>query len=155
MAVLSRFQPQYEAAKMQAANYAIQGAMKYRENHALIQRVLQVGYGSFILLATWTSLNPKPKKKNRDAAKRAAAASAAGTSAAGSDGRKDGKQLETQTQEIEESDESGGKRGRKGKKGRGPKVEVDAVFFARLKKVSEALLLQKRTKERDECDAPL
>ncbi|PWN42022.1 hypothetical protein IE81DRAFT_323838 [Ceraceosorus guamensis] len=147
MAVLSRFQPQYEAAKMEAANYAIQGAMKYRENHALIQRILQIGYGSFILIGTWKSLNPKPKKKDRDAGKKAVAASAAGASSAATDGRKEGTQLERQTREVEEADESGGKRGKKGKKGRGPKVEVDALFFARLKKLLRIVIPGLRSKE--------
>lgn len=142
MHVQSKLQPALDQLKMNVANYGIRFAIKYRQNHAVIQRFLQAAYISFILISTYKGLNPskkKDKKLLKDIGKSAQSGEKSG---------QDEKRLKlTQQEIIEEDTASKGGKGRKGKKGRAPRVEVDAVFFERLRTILKIVIPGARSKE--------
>lgn len=144
MAVQSKLQPAIDQLRMNATNHGIRFAVKYKQNHAAIQKVLQFGYLSFILISTYRGLNPKKKKdKSRDAAGKQ-------IEKAGKSGEKsltEEQRVKQAQQDLMEEEASGGKRGRKGKKGKGPKVEVDAVFFERIRAILKIVIPGARSKE--------
>lgn len=146
MAVQSRLQPAIEELKISALNYGARAYVGYRNNHALIQRLLQVGYGAFVIGGFYRMLNPKPKK----GAKSAAHSKHIGTDVEKSVANKDEAEKrkaaeEAAAQEAESS--AGGGRGRRGRKSRGPRVEVDAVFFERLRRILRIVIPGIRSKE--------
>jgi len=123
MAVVSRLRPRIDAAKAEALSLAVRGGVAYRQNHVVIQRLLRFAYGAYIVLGTYKSLTPKPKKKK---------APDAAVGAASSEREK----AALAAAPPPEEEAAVGGRGKKKGKGRAPRVEVDAVFFARLRKVS-------------------
>lgn len=123
-------------------NYAIRGAMGYRNNHATIQRILQIGYVLFVLGSTYRGFSPKSKSKSKQNQKKDAEKSTPSTSQ---------EITTTKPEQVEEEVSSSGKRGggggRRGKKGKGPRVEVDAIFFSRLKRILRIVLPGPKSKE--------
>jgi ATP-binding cassette subfamily D (ALD) long-chain fatty acid import protein len=148
MAAQSKLLEAWEDAKVAGLNRLILLAAGYKRNHARIQRILQIGYLSFILLSVYRGFNPKKKKSIGGAKGTSKSVSApdikekdvvpAETTKA--------ERLRAEQQQLAE-EEAGGKRGRKGKKGRGPRVEVDAVFFERLRRLLKIVIPGARSKE--------
>lgn len=140
MAIQSKLGPAYEQLKENALNYGIRFAMKYRQNHAIIQRFLQFGYLFFILSSLTRGLNPKKKKDKKSIPE--------GKGIQNSVGSVPEKRFEKGQVELVEEEASAGRgRGKKGKKGRAPKVEVDAVFFERLRSILRIVIPGARSKE--------
>lgn len=136
-----------EQLKMNAANYGIQFAMKYRQNHATIQRFLQFGYLSFILISTYRGLNPKKKKAKQVEGRDARGKELEKAGQSGDKAAQEAQRIKQAQQDLIDEEAAGGKRGRKGKKGRAPKVEVDAVFFERLRVLLKIVIPGARSKE--------
>ena len=148
MAVQSKLQPIIEQLKTNTFNYGIRFAIKYRQNHAIIQRFLQFGYLSFILISTYKGLNPKKKKPKEVEDGTSVEKEVGKTGQSGIKGGQDEQRVkQVQQQLMEEEAAASGKRGRKGKKGRAPKVEVDAVFFERLRTLLKIVIPGARSKE--------
>jgi ATP-binding cassette subfamily D (ALD) long-chain fatty acid import protein len=143
MAIQSRLRPALDQFKENAMNYGIRFAMKYRQNHAVIQRFLQFGYLCFILAGTYRGLNPKKKKSIEGKRDRKTGKSIK----SGADSAPEQQIKKGQVDLIEEEASGGRGRGRKGKKGRAPKVEVDAVFFERLRSILRIVIPGARSKE--------
>lgn len=149
MAVQSKLQPALERLKTNATNYGIRFAMKYRQNHASIQRFLQFGYLFFIIYSTTRGLSPKKKKDKRNGAKgdatKALVMSDKSVEGNLSEKQRSAKQVQV---ELAEEEASGGRgRGRRGKKGKAPRVEVDALFFERLRAILKIVIPGARSKE--------
>lgn len=142
MAVQSRLVDAWDDAKSSMLNRLIRLAMGYRRNYAVIQKILQIGYFSFIMLNLYRGFNPKKKKQPKQVGQ---ITKSAGEENANVDAKAIAKQEKNVTQEIEE--DTGGKRGRKGRKGRGPRVEVDAIFFQRLRRLLKIVIPNARSKE--------
>lgn len=142
MAVQSRLArlggERWESFNEMSMNYAIRGAMGYRNNHATIQRILQIGYVLFVLTSTYRGFSPKPKRKSNQKVEKA------GSGASGA-GEKEKKPKVVEEEEEASSGKRGGKRGKKGS--RGPRVEVDAIFFQRLKRILRIVLPGAKSKE--------
>lgn len=148
MAVQSKLQPLIDQLKTNTFNYGIRFAIKYRQNHAIIQRFLQFGYLSFILISTYKGLNPKKKKPKTIEGKTSTTEKEIGKSGTSGDKSVEGEKRVKQAQQaLIEEESSSGKRGRKGKKGRAPKVEVDAIFFERLRSLLKIVIPGARSKE--------
>jgi len=148
MAVQSKLRPAYEQLKTNAMNYGIRFAMKYRQNHAIIQRFLQFGYLFFIIYSTTRGLNPKKKKDKRIGGKGDATKALVKSDKGAEDGLSEKQRAAKQVQvEVAEEEASGGRRGRKGKKGKAPRVEVDALFFERLRAILKIVIPGARSKE--------
>lgn len=162
MAVQSKMLAAWDDAKVRGLNNAIRFAMFYRRNHPRIQRLLQVGYFSYIIFAVYSGLNPKSKKPKKGAAaagKDKAAGGEKGTVASTSEEEKAKQHAQAAVKAAagarpppaaeadEDADSGGGKRGRRGKKGKGPRVDVDAVFFQRLRRLLRIVIPGTSSKE--------
>ncbi|KAJ1034310.1 hypothetical protein NDA18_001172 [Ustilago nuda] len=151
MHVQSRLQPALDELKMKAMTHGIDFFMFYRRNHSKIQRVLRISYILFILNTLTATLRSGGKKKK--AKKPAAGASAqVPTEKAGVVAEKDAKgphEVSKAQPAAEDFDDapSRGRGGRRGKKSKGPRVEVDAVFFERLKRILRIVVPGWRSKE--------
>lgn len=144
MAVQSRLQPTIDAVKVNALNYGARAFVGYRQNHALIQRILQIGYISFVVGSTWRGLNPKKKKK----AKQATSEELQKSADSGEKTEAEKKRILEAQQAAQQAAEEAGKGGRRRKgKGRGPRVEVDAVFFERLRRLLKIVIPGAKSKE--------
>lgn len=147
MAVQSRLQPTIDALKVNALNYGARAFVGYRQNHALIQRILQVAYITFVVGSTYRGLNPKKKKQRAQSKVTSEELQKSVESGEKTEAEKK-RILETQQaaqQAAEEASKGGGRR-RKGK-GRGPRVEVDAVFFERLRRLLKIVIPGAKSKE--------
>ena len=149
MHVQSRLRPVLDDLKMRGMNYGIQFFMAYRRNHATIQRVLRVTYILFILHGLTRTLRSSAKKKPK---KPTTAATQDPAEKAGAVAQKDAKgphdvAKPTQAPEDFEDSSSRGRGGRRSKKSKGPRVEVDTVFFERLKRILRIVVPGWRSKE--------
>lgn len=155
MAVQSRleqFQDLRDDLQQKALITGLKAASGYRKNYALIQRILQISYFSFIIASTYRGLNPKPKGKKKQADKTTTAKAGEALQRSTASGEKGDRDVEkvkevTQGADTAEVDMSGSSRGKKGRKGKGPRVEVDAKFFEQLKRILRIIIPSYKSKE--------
>ncbi|EPQ30296.1 uncharacterized protein PFL1_02412 [Pseudozyma flocculosa PF-1] len=148
MALQSRLRPAMDELKMHALSYGARGFVAYRQNHAAIQRFLRIGYIAFILGSTYRGLTAagRKKKPKQPQAKTAGLDASEKGPTPGEEAASSAKQAQQQVVEADEGGR-GGRGGRKGRKSRAPRVEVDAVFFERLKRILRIVVPGIRSKE--------
>lgn len=146
MAVQSKLEPVMDELKQKALIAGINAYSGYRRNYALIQRVLQVSYFAFIIGSTYRSINPKSKKSSRQASAKTGMEMQKST-ASGEKSEEEIKRLKGAQSVETDVDMSGGSRGKKSRRGKGPRVEVDAKFFAQLRRILRIIIPSYKSKE--------
>ncbi|PWN47638.1 hypothetical protein IE53DRAFT_390238 [Violaceomyces palustris] len=145
MAIQSRFEPIVDSLKMNAFNYGARALVSYRQNHRRIQKTLQIGYIGFILVAVVRTLNPPPKKKGKRKSEGEGVSVSVG--AGDEDGKGKANAAGAREDEVEEGGgkKKGGKGG--GRRSKSPRVEVDHIFFQRLRRILRIVIPGLRSKE--------
>ncbi|KAI5480239.1 ABC fatty acid transporter [Pseudohyphozyma bogoriensis] len=108
-------------ARAQLSTLSSQFLTHYMAHQPAYQRLLMTGFTSYVVLHTYGQLTGGGRKKKKHA-----------SGAAGAGEKDKGAVSETKEQQVNDADAGGKGKGRRRGGRRGPRVEVDAVFFQRL-----------------------
>ncbi|SCV69975.1 BQ2448_1369 [Microbotryum intermedium] len=125
------------ATRAQLNAYTAAFASHYMRNQPRYQRLLMLGFTSYVCANTYMGVTGRGAKKKPPQAIPAAKDLSKDGSAASASSKGPAHQVEDQ-KAVD---------GRRGKKKRGPRVEVEAVFFERLSRILRIVIPSKRSKE--------